>query len=204
MTAARPGARGRAAAVLAVSLALFAGACNRGPAEEALATAGQALDAGRADLERYEPEQLAALDAILKAARADLARGRYTDALRAAHPLPARIESAVAAAAAKKARLAAVWSEMSGRLPGRIRSISDEVAALAGRTSLPWGMTTEALAGAQAELVSLGETWREATAAFESGDVARAVELAEDVEARSEALAGAVGLVAGPEAVAAR
>ena len=43
------------AALAVASLALLAVACNKGPAEAALAEADQALAAARPDLERYAP-----------------------------------------------------------------------------------------------------------------------------------------------------
>ena len=92
---------------LAAALPLALG-CNKGPARTALAEADQALTAARPTLERYLPEELARLDADTAAARARLAEGRYTDALRIAQELPDRIAVAAASAELRRSELAPV------------------------------------------------------------------------------------------------
>ena len=90
------------AALAAASLALGAAGCNKGPAEAALKAADQALAAARADGEKYVPEEFTSLSGALAAAQAELEKGNYTEALKAAQALPARIDAAVAAAGQKK------------------------------------------------------------------------------------------------------
>ncbi len=194
MTRARHVNRGIAALATAC-LALFAGACNKGPAESALAAADQALTAVKADLERYAPDQLASLDDALAKARAALGEGHYTDALKAAQALPERIRVAAGAAAAKKEQLTGTWSELSAALPGSVQAVTDRVAALAGATALPRGMTTDTLASARAELDAVTREWNEAAAAFQAGDVPKSIEMARDVRARADALAATLGVI---------
>ncbi len=55
----RPLTKGIATLVVA-SLALFASACNKGPADAALKAADQALAAAKPEIEKYVPEELAA------------------------------------------------------------------------------------------------------------------------------------------------
>jgi phytoene dehydrogenase-like protein len=175
-------------------LALVAFACNKGPAESALASADRELAAVRVDLERYAPDQLASLNDVLTKARAALAEGHYTDALRTAQKLPERIRSAAEAAGAKKQRLTGTWDELSPALAASLQAITDRVTALAGATSLPRGLTPDAFAAARAELDAVTREWNEATTAFQGGDVPKALQLAGDVKARAEALAGTLGL----------
>ena len=59
------------------------------------------------------PEELPALTSAVQAARAEFEKGNYTEALKAAQELPAKIQAAVAAAGEKKAQLTAAWTEMS-------------------------------------------------------------------------------------------
>ena len=193
----------RGIAALAVAgLALLAGACNKGPAEEALASADQALAAVKADLERYAPNEFATLDDAIAKARAALAEGHYTDALRTAQQLPERIRAAAEATQASKQQLTGAWDEQAPALATSLQAIADRVTALAGASSLPRGLTAEALAGAKAELESVTREWNEATTAFQGGDVPRALQLAGDVKARAEALAGTLGLGPVPAAPA--
>jgi hypothetical protein len=188
-------------AVLAgASLAFAATACNKGPAEVALQEVDQALVAARPELERYAPEELASLTAAAREARAELDMGNYTDALRAAQTLPARIRTAVEAAKARKDELAAGWNEMTGGLPELVERITARVAELAAAKTLPKGIDGAAVASAQTDLAAVSQAWSEATAAFQGGDVARAVTTAQNVKAKAEALAERLGLVPAPAA----
>lgn len=187
-----------AAALAVLSLALFAVACNKGPAEAALKSAEQALETARPELERYVPEQVSSLTASAQEARAQLDKGNYTEALKAAQELPTKVEAAVVAANAKKVQLVASWNEMSGSLPGILQSITDKVTALAAAKALPMGMTPPMLALAQAELAAANLAWTEASRAFQGGDVPRAVTTAMDVKAKAESIAAMVGLAAAP------
>jgi hypothetical protein len=189
-----------AAALALASLAVFAVGCNKGPAEEALKVADQALAAATPEIQRYVPEELASLTAATQAARSALEKGQYTEALRAAQGMPARIRAALGAAAAKKEQMVAAWNEMSGRLPNLVQSIEAKLAELAAAKRLPKGMDEAALAAAQADLGSVTQAWTEATAAFQGGDVPRALRTAQDVEAKAEALAAILGLTAAPPA----
>jgi hypothetical protein len=176
-------------ALAAVALALLAGACNKGPAEAALQEVDQALAAARPELETYVPAELASITAAARRARSLLDEGHYTEALRVAQELPARIQTALGAAAATKGKLTETWTEMSRTLPGLVRSLDEKVAALGTGETLPGGEAAERLAAVRADLRSLNEAWAEATGAFEGGDVPRAVKAGQEVRARAEALA---------------
>jgi hypothetical protein len=189
----RPLTKGIATLVVA-SLALFASACNKGPADAALKAADQALAAAQPEIEKYVPEELAALTSAAQAARAEFEKGNYTEALKAAQELPAKIQAAVAAAGEKKAQFTATWTAVSGSLPGLVQSITEKVTTLAAARSLPKGMTKDMLASAQTDLASVTESWTAATAAFQGGDIPKAVETAQGVKAKAEALAKMLGL----------
>ncbi len=188
------------AALAVASLALFAVACNKGPAEAALKAADQALAAATPEIEKYVPEELGSLTTAVREARSQFEKGNYTDALKAAQGLPAKIRAAAAAAAAKKTQLVAAWNEMSGSLPTCVQSITTKVAELAAAKKLPKGMDKATVATAQTDLGSVTQAWTEATAAFQGGDIPKAVKTAQDVKAKAEALAGMLGLTAAPAA----
>lgn len=190
---------GKGVAALAVAAVwLSAAACNKGPAESALAGAEQALAGARAELERYAPQELAVLDGALAAARADLANGNYTESLKAGQELPSRIADALAAAQARKGELLAVWGGLAESVPGAIEALAGRTTALAAASSLPRGLDRDALAAAQADLGALTRSWTDAAAAFQGGDVARAVTLARDAKAKADALASLLGLAPAP------
>ena len=170
-------------------LALSIVACNKGPADEALRAAEQAL-AAAPEVERDEPAEFAAASGILREARAAFAAGRYTDALRAAQLLPDRIAAAAASAARRKQQSAAAWSALSADLPLRLERLAARLTQLSSATAL----SSERLAAAQAELDSLSQAWADATAAYAGGDVSKAVTAAQDLKARVNRLAEHLGL----------
>ena len=186
-------------AALAVrSLVLFPVACNKGPAEEALGLADRALAAAKPELERYVPEELAALTAAAQQARAQFDQGHYTEALRAAQGLPARIRAATVAAAVEKESRVARWNEMAASVPGLVRDIAARVADLTAARTLPRGLDEARFAAARTDLESVTRAWSEAAAAFQGGDVPRAVRTAQDVKAKAEALAALLAPPAAP------
>ena len=186
------------AALAVASLALSAVACNKGPAQEALAEADRALAAARPDLEKYLPDELAEFTAAVQAARSQFEEGRYTDALKAVQDLPLEIQVAVGAAKVMKNELAARWKEMSATVPGLVQAIDAKVAELAAAKRLPKGMDDARFAAARTDIESVTQAWSEATAAFQGGDIPRAVRTAQDVKAKAEALAGMLGLAVAP------
>ena len=186
------------AALAVVSLAIFAVGCNKGPAQDALDAADQALAAAKPQLERYAPEELGSLTGAAQAARSELGKGNYTEALKAAQALHAKIQATLAAATAKQEQQVAAWNDLSGRLPGLLQAITGKLTGLAAAEALPKGMTRDTLAAAQTDLGSVTRAWSEATAAFRGGDIPRAVKTAQDLEAKADALAGMLGLTAAP------
>ena len=191
------------AALAVVTLAVCAAGCNKGPAEAALNAADQALAAAKPEIEMYVPEELGSLTSAAQAARSELEKGNYTEALKAAQALPAKIQAALAAATAKKDQLVAAWNELSGSLPGQVQAITEKVTGLAAAKGLPKGMTRDMLATAQTDLGSVTQAWAEATAAFRGGDIPKALKIAQDVKGKADALAGMLGLRAAPTSAAA-
>jgi len=187
-----------AAALAVVSLVLFSVGCNKGPAEAALNATDQALAAARPEIEKYLPDELAPLTNAAQAARSEFEKGNYTEALKAAQDLPARIQATLAAATARKDQLAATWNELSSSLPGQLQAIQERVAGLAAAKALPKGMTRDMLATAQTDLGTVTQAWTEATTAFQGGDIPGALATAQDVKSRAAALAGMLGLAAAP------
>ena len=186
----------RGIAALAVSsVTLLALACNKGPAEEALGLADQAIAAARPELERYAPGELAALDSAVQQARAQVGQGHYTEALKEAQKVPARVRAALAVAAAEKDREAAIWKGLTESVPRLAQAIATRVAWLTEAQRLPRGMDEAGFAAVRTDLESVTRAWTEASAAFQGGEVSRAVRTGRDVEAKAEALASRLGLV---------
>ncbi len=126
-----------AAALVASSLALLALACNEGPANDALAIADQEIAAARPELERYAPRELAELEAAVRQGRAEVGQGHYTEALKEAQAIPARVRAALDAAAAQKEKEAAVWKGLAESVPRLQETIATRIAWLTEAQKLP-------------------------------------------------------------------
>ena len=181
---------GVAIASLAVTLA--AGACSKGAAEESLRVAEESLDGARADLDEFAPGELRKLRETLEVAHADLEEGRYTDALRAAQGFPARVRSAQARVERRRRELLSAWDEQSRRVPPRIVRLRQHVARLAESSPTV----------ARRALGEIRVAWSEAQRAHQEGQLVRAVAVAEDVEARLQALSERLGPLPIPRAAA--
>lgn len=174
------------AALAVVCVALASLGCNKGPADAAIRSAEQALEAARPEIEKYTPTAYAPLTADLANAKTLFDQGRYTDALKSAQDLATNIETAVAAANEQKAELSVAWARVSARLPKIVEALTARVGDVAA-TKMP-------VETAKSELGAITEAWRVASDAFQGGDEARALALARDVEAKAERLAATLGL----------
>jgi pilus assembly protein FimV len=184
------GSMDRIGAAVAVSLALFALACNRGPARAALAEAHQALAVARPELERYAPSQLARIDADVAEARARLARGRYTDALRIAQELPGRIARAVDAADARRRALDPHWARLAASTPPALEAASARLSEVEARRRASGNPgRAAALDAERSQLEAARAAWRRAAEAFAGGDLRAAIRLGSEAQAKLEALA---------------
>jgi len=177
-----------------VAVALVAGACNKGPAQAALMAVDQALEAAKPELQKYVPAEFANLADAAKEARAQFEKGNYTDALKAAQALPAKIQDAVEAAKTKKVELTTAWNQMSSSVPGLIDTMKTTLTQAIAKKTLPKGMDKAKAEGTQTDLDGLKQTWQQAADAFQGGDIPKAVQTAQDVQAKAEALAAILGL----------
>jgi hypothetical protein len=196
-----------AIAVLGVAaVAFLAAGCNKGPAEAALKVADQALEAAKPELAKYTPDELTSLTTAVTDARAQFEKGNYTEALKAAQGLPARIEAAVAAAGAKKDELAKAWADISDAVKPAMDALTAKVAELAATKKLPKGLDAAKVTAAQTDLGAVTAAWAQAGDAFKGGDIPGAVRMAQDVRVKAQALSVMLGLApaAAPAAVAAK
>ena len=181
--------RSRASLGPVLALALGVGACNKAPAADALKASEESL-AGAPEIATYLPEESAVIATVLRDARVSFDEGRYTDALRAAQPLPDRIAAAKALAAQRKQEKVAEWDALARALQTRLDAIVNRLGLL---VSGAW-ISSERQTAAQARIVALYQAWAEATATFERGAIGEAIALAEQVQLEAESLAGALGM----------
>ena len=183
--------------VAAVLAAVLLVACNtqKGPAEQALASAQAALDAVRDDAQKYAPEQLGGVEAKLSDMKGAFQQGNYAGVLAAAPGLTSAIASLKDAASAKKleaeqalAKAKDDWGPASTAVPKMVDDIAKRVEALSKTKRLPRGVSKDAVAAAKTGLDSLKSTWADATNASSSGDYTTAMAKAQSVKDKAAAI----------------
>jgi hypothetical protein len=169
-------------------LAVLAVACGKAPAEQALKAADAAIQAARPEVEKYVPREWQSLSDAAATAKAQFEKGQYKEALAAAQSLMPQVQAALAAVEAKKKELATTFESLKGSLPGMLDALGTQLAAYAKMRRLPSGIDKGAVAAAQAELPNLTQAWSDAAAAFDGGDLMRAVEGGLSVKGKLEEL----------------
>jgi len=183
---------------LAVALlfALSLGACSqaKGPAEAAIKTAEDALNAGKADAMKYIPDQVKAAEDALKAAKDAFAKGDYTAATTAATGVSTKVKDFVVATAAKKAELTKAWGEQSQMLPNMIAAIKSRVDVLSKSKKLPANLDKEKFESAKNGLAEIDKAWGEASTAFKEGGLADALAKAKSVKEKAVEIMTTLGM----------
>jgi hypothetical protein len=159
-----------------VVLAALAAACGKGPAEQALKAADAAMETARPQVEKFVPAEWKSLSDAAAAAKTQFEQGNYKEALAGAQALVPKVQAAVAAAEAKKKELAATFDALKASLPTALDALGKQLTAYAAMRKLPAGIDKAAVAAAQAELPNVSQAWTDAAAAFDGGDVMKAVE----------------------------
>ncbi|HEX9189717.1 MAG TPA: hypothetical protein VGB87_21765, partial [Vicinamibacteria bacterium] len=103
------------------------------------------------------------------------------------------IEAAVAAAAVRRDEFTKAWRAVADATKPLVAGLGARMAEIAAAPKLPKGLDPEKLASARAELGAIAAEWGRAGQAFESGDVPGALQAAQRVKARAEALSGLLG-----------
>jgi len=170
-------------------LPLLVVGCSKGPAETALKAADEAVAKVAPLAEKFVPEQFKSLTDAAAAAKASFDKGEYAAALAAAKDLPAKADEILAAATAKKDELTGVWNGLAEALPAQVTGVTEKITAIAAMKRLPKGIDAAGLETAKTELANITSAWTKATEAFGTGEVPNALEMANDVKAKVEALA---------------
>lgn len=168
-------------ASLAVAI-MFGCSTQKGPAEQAVASAEQQLSAVQDDAQKYAPDQLAAVQTQLQTAKDSLAKGDYQAVLTAAPALTAAIGTMKDAAAAKKAEAEAAlakaktdWGPLSTDVPKMVEELQKRVDELSKAHHLPKGVTKENVESAKSGMDGLKTSWGDAVSASTSGDFTTAM-----------------------------
>ena len=177
--------------LLAALAAVLLVGCNtqKGPAEQAVASAQAALDAVRDDAQKYAPEQLGGVEAKLSDMKGAFQQGNYAGVLAAAPAVTSAIASLKDAAATKKveaeqalAKAKDDWGPASAAVPKLVDEIARRVETLSKTKRLPKGVSKDTLTAARTGLDSMKSAWADATNASSSGDYTTAMAKAQAVK----------------------
>ncbi len=190
-------------AIVAVALCSVLTACStaKAPAEAAIKAADEALAGVRVEAAKYVPDQLKSVEDALATAKENFQKGEYQQALTGAQDLAAKAKDLATAVAAKKDELTKAWQEMSGGLPGMVEAIQSRVNILSKSKKLPAGLDKEKFESAKASLATVTQTWSDATAAFQGGNLTEAVDKAKAVKDKAVEIMNTLGMKP-PEAAA--
>lgn len=189
--------------LLAALSAVLLFGCNtqKGPAEQAVASAQAALEAVRDEAQKYAPEQLGGVEAKLSDMKGNFEKGDYAAVLAAAPGVTSAIAGMKDAAAAKKSEAEAAlakakedWGPASAAVPKMVDEIAKRVEALSKTKKLPRGVSKEAVAAAKTGLDSLKSAWADAANASSSGDYTTAMAKAQSVKTKAAEIMKSLGM----------
>ena len=173
---------------------------SKAPADAAIKAAEAALDAAKAEAQKYVPDQLKAVQDAVAAAKAKFTAGEYPAALGAAQDAAKKAGELAAAAKAKKDELFAAWNEASAQVNGQVKAINEKLAELAKAKKLPKELDKEAVQKAKDDVAAVVKDWTDAAAKYGSGQIQEAVASAKGLAARVGEIATRLGLQPAPAA----
>jgi len=200
--------RCRVMSSLCVAALAFA-ACTRQiePARRALGDIQAVVIAASADAAATVPEQLSAVQTQLGDLEAAFDRKDYAAVLSGAPAVLGAAQGLEGAAAAKKAeqkrQLGERWTGLAAVLPDHVNAVQRRIDLLVGKSHKRSGSRVARapdvdLDAAQTGLRAAESLWSKAQAAFATGNLDEAVATATTVEAKINALAGALTLDLAP------
>jgi hypothetical protein len=185
--------------VLASAAAIALAACTgqKVPAEKLIAEIQQTVTAASDEAKKYIPEQLMAVQAKLDALKASFDKKDYPAVVTGAPPVLDAAQSLATAAATKKDEVLKAlndkWTALAGSVPGHMTAIQNRIETL-GKKSNKKAAAGIDLDAARSGVSDASLLWSKAQAAFAAGNMEEAVNTAQSVRAKVEAVAGTLKL----------
>jgi HEPN domain-containing protein len=164
---------------------LIACTSYKGPAEQAIKAAEEAINATKAEAVKYVPDQVKSLESALAAVKDKFTKGDYEAAVIEAQSLFGKVKGVAEAAKAKKEELTKNWTDLSQGLPKMVEAIQNRVDVLSKSKKLPANLTSEKFAEAKAGLTAAKEEWAKALESFKSGNLTDAISVANSVKEKA-------------------
>ena len=183
--------------VSVAGIALAACTGQKVPAEKLIAEIQQTVTAASDEAKKFIPEQLMAVQTKLDDLKASFEKKDYPAVVTGAPPVLDAAQSLATAAAAKKDEMLKAlndkWAALAGSVPGYMTAIQNRIAAL-GKKSNKKAAAGIDLDAARAGVSDAGSLWSKAQAAFAAGNMDEAVNTAQSVRAKVEAVAATLKL----------
>jgi hypothetical protein len=174
-----------AIALLVITVMFIACASDKGPAEQAIKAAEEAINATKAEAAKFVPDEVKSLESALASVKDKFAKKEYKAAITDAQALAGKAKSVVEAAKAKKEELTKTWTNLSEGLPKMVEAIQGRVDILSKAKKLPANLTAEKFAEAKSGLTAAKEEWAKAQESYKAGNFADAVSVANSVKGRA-------------------
>ena len=185
---------GLAITLLLGSVMFIGCASDKGPAEQAVKAAEEAINSTKAEAAKYVPDQVKSLESALAAVKDKFAKGEYKVAISEAQALAGKAKGVVDAAKAKKEELTKTWTNLNEGLPKMVEAIQSRVDILSQSKKLPANLTAEKFAEAKSGLAAAKEEWAKALENFKAGNYADAVSVANSVKEKAVKAMETLGL----------
>lgn len=166
---------------------------DKAPADAGIKSAEAAVEAAKAEAQKFVPEKLKAAQDAVAAAKAKFANKEFPAALAAANEAGAKAKDLAAAAKAKKDELLVAWKSAADQWTARSQAIEAKLAELGKAKKLPKGLDKAAVEKARDDAAALAKDWSEAAGKFAGGQINEAVAAARGLLSRAEELAGRLG-----------
>jgi len=180
--------------VFMVALILSACSSGKGPAEEAIKAAEQALNGAKAEAAKIVPDQVKSLEVALSSAKEKFGKKDYKAALTEAQAIPGKVKEVLAAASSKKEALTKTWTDLSQGLPKMVDAIKSRVDILSKSKKLPANLTKEKFDEAKSGLTTAMNDWGTAQESFKAGNLAEAVSKANSIKEKAAQVMQILGM----------
>ena len=164
---------------------LTACASDKGPAEQAVKAAEEAVNLVKGEAVKYVPDEVKSLESALAALKDKLAKGEYKAVITEGKALGDKAKEVATAAEAKKDEFTKTWTELSERLPRMVEAIQSRVDILAQSKKLPANLTAEKFEQAKSGLAAAKEEWAKALESFKGGMLTEAIAMANSVKKKA-------------------
>jgi hypothetical protein len=188
---------GRFSFVSLAAIILAACAGQKEPAEKLIAEIQATVTAASSEAAKYIPDQLAGVQTQLNALKASFDKQDYPAVVSGAPAVLGAAESLATDAAAKKDEVLKAlndkWTALAGSVPGYLTAIQNRIDFLAKKANkkAAAGIDLEGAKSAESDAMA---TWSKAQAAFATGNMDEAVNTAQNVKSKVEAVASGLKL----------